>query len=62
MKRVIFLCTIIATLILSATAQAAICGGEGRLYTLGYTCSDMAGNTADCETYVTVPHDMGVKP
>lgn len=36
--------------------------GEGRLYTLGYTCSDMAGNTADCETHVTVPHDMGVKP
>jgi microsomal dipeptidase-like Zn-dependent dipeptidase len=36
--------------------------GEGRLYTLGYTCSDMAGNTSDCETYVTVPHDMGNEP
>ena len=31
MKRVIFLCTIIATLILSATAQAGICGGEGQV-------------------------------
>jgi microsomal dipeptidase-like Zn-dependent dipeptidase len=36
--------------------------GEGRLYTLGYTCYDMAGNSTDCETYVTVPHDMGIEP
>ena len=32
--------------------------GTGRLYTLGYTCFDMAGNSTACETLVTVPHDM----
>ena len=36
--------------------------GEGRLYTLGYTCSDMAGNFSTCETYVKVQHDMGTVP
>lgn len=36
--------------------------GEGRLYTLGYTCYDMAGNSTACETYVTVPHDMDIEP
>jgi hypothetical protein len=36
--------------------------GEGRLYTLGYTCHDMAGNSSACETFVTVPHELGKKP
>jgi hypothetical protein len=33
--------------------------GHGRVYTLGYTGSDRAGNTASCKTTVTVPHDQG---
>jgi hypothetical protein len=33
--------------------------GAGRMYTLGYTCYDTAGNTSSCDNYVLVPHDMG---
>lgn len=33
--------------------------GPGRQYTLGYTCFDMAGNSSNCVTFVTVPHDQG---
>lgn len=32
----------------------------GRIYTLGYTGYDLAGNATDCTTHVTVPHDKGV--
>jgi microsomal dipeptidase-like Zn-dependent dipeptidase len=31
--------------------------GSGRVYTLGYTGKDMAGNAASCSTTVSVPHD-----
>lgn len=33
--------------------------GTGRVYTLGYTAADVAGNTASCDATVTVPHDQG---
>jgi probable HAF family extracellular repeat protein len=33
--------------------------GSGRVYTLTYQGSDVAGNTATCTTTVTVPHDRG---
>jgi hypothetical protein len=33
--------------------------GTGRVYTLTYTGSDRAGNTALCTTTVSVPHDQG---
>ena len=33
--------------------------GSGRVYTLVWTATDAAGNTATFETTVTVPHDMG---
>lgn len=33
---------------------------SGRIYTLGYTGHDLAGNAADCTTHVNVPHDLGV--
>jgi len=34
--------------------------GDGiRIYTLSYRATDDAGNTADCTTAVTVPHDQG---
>lgn len=33
--------------------------GTGRVYTLTYSGSDRAGNTASCTTTVTVPHDHG---
>lgn len=33
--------------------------GTGRVYTLTYSGSDRAGNTATCTTTVTVPHDQG---
>jgi hypothetical protein len=32
--------------------------GTGRIYTLTYTGSDIAGNTASCIATVTVPHDQ----
>jgi len=32
--------------------------GDGRTYTLTYTATDRAGNTASCTTTVTVPHDQ----
>ncbi|HEX6883973.1 MAG TPA: hypothetical protein VF530_11375 [Planctomycetota bacterium] len=32
-------------------------GGDGRVYTIVYTASDMSGNTAQAEVTVTVPHD-----
>ncbi len=32
--------------------------GTGRVYTLSYTGSDVAGNVAVCTTTVTVPHDQ----
>jgi hypothetical protein len=31
--------------------------GQGRVYTLTYQGMDNAGNTANCSTTVTVPHD-----
>lgn len=31
--------------------------GSGRVYTLSYTGSDEAGNTASCSATVSVPHD-----
>jgi len=31
----------------------------GRVYTLGYTGQDLAGNVDSCTTLVTVPHDQG---
>ncbi len=50
----------VGTMVTTGALRAERMGhGVGRLYTLGYTCSDLAGNTNDCETYVTVPHDMG---
>jgi hypothetical protein len=33
--------------------------GRGRIYTLMYTGSDLAGNTASCTATVRVPHDQG---
>jgi Bacterial Ig-like domain (group 2) len=33
--------------------------GTGRVYTLTYTGTDLAGNTATCSTNVSVPHDRG---
>jgi hypothetical protein len=33
--------------------------GTGRVYTLTYVGKDVAGNTAQCSTTVTVPHDQG---
>jgi hypothetical protein len=35
--------------------------GPGRIYTLTYLASDVAGNTATCSATVTVPHDQGKK-
>ncbi|MGE0041499.1 MAG: membrane dipeptidase [Vicinamibacterales bacterium] len=35
--------------------------GAGRIYTLGYTGTDLAGNSASCATVVAVPHDQGGK-
>lgn len=32
-------------------------GGQGRVYTLRYTGSDVAGNTGACSVEVSVPHD-----
>lgn len=34
-------------------------GGTGRVYTLGYEGTDLAGNTASCATTITVPRDRG---
>ena len=34
-------------------------GGSGRVYTLVWTATDAAGNTATLTQTVTVPHDMG---
>jgi hypothetical protein len=31
--------------------------GNGRVYSLKYTASDRAGNTASCTTTATVPHN-----
>jgi hypothetical protein len=40
--------------------QAARLGpGTGRIYTLTYTGTDQAGNSATCNATVTVPHDQG---
>lgn len=36
-------------------------GGGNRVYTLGYTGSDLADNSATCTTQVIVPHDRGRK-
>lgn len=33
--------------------------GGDRVYTLGYTAQDVAGNTATCDAQVVVPHDRG---
>ena len=33
--------------------------GDGRIYTITYTASDMSGNTADDVDEVTVPHNQG---
>ena len=33
--------------------------GDGRVYSLAYTGSDRAGNSATCAVTVTVPHDRG---
>jgi hypothetical protein len=33
--------------------------GSGRIYTILYRASDLAGNHSDAVTTVTVPHDMG---
>jgi hypothetical protein len=33
--------------------------GPGRVYSLGYSGSDVAGNTASCVATVNVPHDQG---
>jgi hypothetical protein len=35
--------------------------GAGRIYTLTYSGSDRAGNTASCITTVLVPHDQGYR-
>jgi hypothetical protein len=32
--------------------------GTGRIYTLRYTVSDVAGNTSTCDAQVSVPHDQ----
>ena len=32
--------------------------GDGRVYTITYTATDAAGNTAAAEATVTVPHDQ----
>jgi hypothetical protein len=32
--------------------------GTGRIYTLRYTVTDVAGNTSACDTQVSVPHDL----
>jgi hypothetical protein len=32
--------------------------GTGRIYTLSYTVTDVAGNTSTCDAQVSVPHDM----
>jgi hypothetical protein len=34
-------------------------GTAGRVYMLTYEGADAAGNTAQCSTTVTVPHDKG---
>ena len=33
--------------------------GTGRVYTIGVTCTDAAGNSSQSATFVTVPHDQG---
>jgi hypothetical protein len=33
--------------------------GHGRVYTLKYLATDLAGNTASCSLSLTVPHDQG---
>ena len=33
--------------------------GNGRTYTITYQAQDVAGNMADCQTTVLVPHDRG---
>ncbi len=33
--------------------------GDGRIYTVTYTASDVSGNSANASATVTVPHDMG---
>ncbi|HEX2781222.1 MAG TPA: hypothetical protein VHM30_17105 [Gemmatimonadaceae bacterium] len=33
--------------------------GTGRVYTIGMTCTDAAGNSSHGATFVTVPHDQG---
>lgn len=33
--------------------------GTGRVYTIGMTCTDAAGNSSQSATFVTVPHDQG---
>jgi probable HAF family extracellular repeat protein len=44
----------------SGSLQASRAGnGSGRVYTLTYQGSDVAGNTATCTATVTVPHDQG---
>ncbi|QNA43133.1 CHRD domain-containing protein [Lacibacter sediminis] len=35
--------------------------GTGRVYTITMRCTDLAGNTSEETTTVTVPHDMSVK-
>ena len=36
-------------------------GGRGRVYTLKYRATDLAGNTASCSLSVTVPREKGSK-
>ncbi len=44
----------------SGQLRAARLGsGTGRVYTLTYRGSDIAGNAATCQTTVSVPHDQG---
>ena len=34
-------------------------GGDGRIYTITYTATDVSGNSQDASATVTVPHDKG---
>jgi hypothetical protein len=44
----------------SGSLQARHAGtGSGRVYSLTYQGSDVAGNTATCTTTIRVPHDQG---
>jgi hypothetical protein len=44
----------------SGALRAARAGsGSGRVYSLAYRASDVAGNTATCTATVSVPHDQG---